>query len=494
MRLGEKPFALSDLVACAEKREPVALSTESHTRLVAARAVVERIAASDEVAYGINTGFGALAETRIERDQLSELQRRLLVSHAAGVGAPLSVAETRGLMVLRALVMASGASGVRPLIVERLLELYNRDVTPIVPEKGSVGASGDLAPLAHLALALIGEGDVIHAGRRRPSREALSELGLKPLVLEAKEGLALVNGTQAMSAVGGLAVADALALCDWADAIGAMTVEGLMGSHRPFEARISELRPHPGQLTSATRVRAMLEGGNIADSHAECGKVQDAYSLRCLPQVHGASRDALDYARRVLEIEFNAATDNPLVFADSGEVISGGNFHGQPVALALDFAAIAVSELANISERRIEQLVNPTLSGLPAFLSPSPGENSGYMMAQVTAASLVNENKVFCYPASVDSIPGSASREDHVSMGMTSARKLREVVRNARIVLAIEAMCAAQAIDFRAPLKPGPRILALHQRVRARVPRLGDDRWMSPDIAAAVEVLQAPSP
>ena len=489
MRLGEKPLTLSALATLAEKPAGVDLDAAAVERLRKGRAVVDRIAAGDKAAYGINTGFGALAEVRIEAGKLQELQRRLLLSHAAGVGEPLSPVETRALILLRALVLATGTAGVTLGVAERLLELYRRDILPIVPEKGSVGASGDLAPLAHLALGLIGEGEVMHKGTRMPAAQALKSEGLVPLVLGPKEGLALVNGTQAMSAVGGLALAEAFRLADWADVIGAMSLEGMLGSHKPFDARIHAVRPHPGQIHVAERLRKLLLGSEIERSHQGCAKVQDAYSFRCMPQVHGASRDSFEHARRVIEIEINSATDNPLVFADDNEVISGGNFHGQPVALVLDFAAIAASELASISERRVEQLLNPSLSGLPAFLTEHPGENSGFMMAQVTQASLVNENKVFSYPASVDSIPGSASREDHVSMGMTSARKLREIVKNVRHVLAVELLVAAQAIDLRRPLRSSHAIEAVHARVRAKVPKLGVDRFLAPDIAAMFTLL-----
>ncbi len=488
MEIGNSAFSFSELRAAAGG-EKVTLAPAARQRIERGRAVVEKLAGTGKAVYGINTGFGALAEVRIDDADLLLLQRRLLLSHAVGVGAPLSIEETRALMILRAVVLATGTAGVRPAVVDQLLALYNLGIVPVVPEKGSVGASGDLAPLAHLSLALIGEGEVFYEGQRMPSAQALSAVSLAPLELREKEGLALVNGTQAMCAVGGLAVAQALELSDAADIIGALSVEGLLGSHRPFDYRIARVRPHPGHARVAERMRALLTGGTLEPSHQSCRKVQDAYSLRCMPQVHGASRDALAHVEGVLRIEFGAATDNPLVFVEEGEVISGGNFHGQPIALALDYAAIAVAELANISERRIEQLVNPQLSGLPAFLSREPGKNSGFMMAQVTAASLVNENKVYCYPASVDSIPGSASREDHVSMGMTSARKLREVVSNTAHVLAIEWLCAAQAIDLRAPLVPGPLLQKVHGILRQDVPTLNDDRWLAPDLGAARRAL-----
>ncbi len=492
--LGDLPFTLAELGRLSDRPSEIAFSPRALERMQKGRAVVERIAAGDKAAYGINTGFGALAEVRIPNDKLSELQRRLLLSHAAGVGAPLSAAETRALILLRALVLSTGTAGVRQLLAERLLELYRHDILPVVPEKGSVGASGDLAPLAHLSLALIGEGMVVHKGALTTAAAALQANGLQPLVLGPKEGLALVNGTQAMAAVGGLALLEGLRLLEWADCIGALSLEGIMGSHRPFDARIHDARPHPGQKASAAHIRALIAESEIERSHQNCARVQDAYSFRCMPQVHGATRDALSYAQRVVEIEMNAATDNPLVFFEDGDVVSGGNFHGQPIAMALDFATIALAELGNISERRVEQMLNPALSGLPAFLSREPGENSGFMMAQVTQASLVNENKVLAYPAVVDSIPGSASREDHVSMGMTSARKLREVAKNVRTILSIELLCASQALDLRAPLKTSATLQTLHTSFRKHVPTLEEDRYLAGDIEAAIAFLIAASP
>jgi histidine ammonia-lyase len=403
------------------------------------------------------------------------LQVNLLRSHAVGVGEPLSEAETRAMMLLRANVLAKGHSGVRPVVLETLVRMLNADILPVVPSKGWVGASGDLAPLANLALGAIGEGWVRYGGERVPAAEAMARAGDEPLALEAKEGLALLNGTQAMTAVGALALADAEALARGADAIGAMTLEALLGTPAAFDPRIHDARAHDGQRAVAANMLALLEGSEIRESHRDCGRVQDAYSLRCIPQVHGAVRDACAHARRVLTVEFNSATDNPLVFPDTGEVISGGNFHGEPIALALDYLAMAVSELASISERRIERLVNPDLSGLPAFLVKEAGTNSGMMIAQVAAVSLVAENKVLAHPASVDSLPTSANKEDHVSMGMTSALKLATIVENVCAVLAIEALCAAQGLDFRAPLRPGRGAAAAFERVRAAVPHVEHD-------------------
>jgi len=471
-------------VARAGKK--VQLSPEARARIDAARRVVDRIQEGGDAApavYGVNTGFGFLADVRISADEIRNLQRNLIRSHAAGVGAPLPEPVVRAMMLLRAQVLAGGHSGVRAVVCELLCEMLNRGVHPVIPSKGSVGASGDLAPLAHLALVVMGEGEAILDGKRLPGDRALAQAGLQPVAFEAKEGISLVNGTQCMTALGALAVVDAEDAARLADLVGALSLEALQGTPRAFDPRIHAVRPHPGQATSARNLLRLLAQSGIVASHKNCGKVQDAYSLRCMPQVHGATRDALAYARRVLETEASSATDNPLVFAEANEMISGGNFHGQPVALALDFAGIATAELANIAERRIEQMVNPHLSsGLPAFLSPESGLNSGYMMAQVTAAALVSENKILAHPASVDSIPSSAGREDHVSMGVHAADKLARIVDNVRNVLAIELLCAAQGVDLRAPHRPGPALDEAHQALRARVPPLGTDRVVHRDV------------
>lgn len=449
--------------------------------------------------YGINTGFGALAETRIAERDVKALQRNLVRSHACGVGPDLGIAEVRAMMVLRAQVVALGHSGVRAEVVELLVAMLDKGVTPRVPAQGSVGASGDLAPLAHLALTLIGEGEAYLEGKKIDAGEALRAVGLSPLELAAKEGLALINGTQYMTAIGALAVHDGLELCRFADVAGSVSLEALKGSKRPFDPRLMQVRPHPGQAACAANLRALLEGSEIMESHVNCGKVQDPYSLRCMPQVHGASRDALRWAAEVLEREINSVTDNPTVFlgpgeADEAEVLSGGNFHGQPVALALDLAAIAAAELANISERRVEQLVNPALSsGLTPFLAPDSGLHSGFMIAQVASASVVSENKVLCHPASVDSIPSSAGREDHVSMGSIGARKLAQVIDNVSSSLAIEMLTAAAGIDQRQPLRPSTGVAAAHAHVRARVPPLVEDRPLYRDIAAVRQMLDAGS-
>jgi histidine ammonia-lyase len=482
-------LGLEQMAAVAAGGARVAVAPAALAAVKRARALVDRLAEAPQPTYGINTGFGKLAEVPVAHADLRQLQRNLVLSHSAGVGAPLSPPETRALMLLRANVLAKGYSGIRTETLELLVGMLNSDVLPVVPERGSVGASGDLAPLAHLALTLIGEGEAFHRGERLPSRQALANAGLSPRVLEAKEGLALVNGTQAMCAVGGLALLKAERLAALADLCGATAVEGMLGSQKPFEAHLHAIRPHPGQIAVAANLAALLSGSPLNESHRDCGKVQDAYSLRCMPQVHGAARDALAFARSVLEVELNAATDNPLVFADREEVVSGGNFHGQPVSQALDFAAIALAQLGAISERRTEQLVNPTLSGLPPFLAPKSGLNSGFMIAQVTAAALVAESRILCHPACVDSIPTSAGREDHVSMGMTAALKARQVVDLIQTVLAIELLVACQAVDLRAPVVPAEPIARVHRLVRSRVPPMWEDRELHRDIAAVRELM-----
>ncbi len=491
---GPRPITLEVLADVARRGRPVTLDEAARMRMSAARAVVDRIQSGGDEApavYGVNTGFGFLADVRISAEDVRTLQRNLIRSHAAGVGAPLAEPVVRGMLLLRAQVLALGHSGVRVDVAELLITMLNRGIHPVVPHKGSVGASGDLAPLAHLVLVVMGEGEAFVDGKRMSGAAALALFGLEPITFEAKEGLSLVNGTQLMTALGGLALIDAEEAARLADVIGALSLEAWKGTPRAFDARIHTARPHPGQKTSAGNLRRLLGGSGIVESHRDCKKVQDPYSFRCMPQVHGATRDGLGYARQVLECEAGSATDNPLVFVDGpddpaeGELISGGNFHGQPVALALDFAAIAVAELANISERRIEQLVNPHLSsGLPPFLSPDSGLNSGYMMAQVTAAALVSENKILAHPASVDSIPSSAGREDHVSMGVHAADKLGRIVDNVRNVLAIELLCAAQGIDLRRPVRPSPALAAAHDLVRTVVAPLGVDRPVHVDIEA----------
>lgn len=461
---------------------PVRLSPLAKSRMTSSYHVIRRAAAREDPVYGVTTGFGKLADQRISPSDIRQLQLNLVRSHAAGVGEPLSREETRGILLLRASVLARGHSGVRPLLAEYLLALLNRNILPVIPSRGSVGASGDLAPLAHLALVLIGEGEAFVGSRRKPGRAALAEAGLKPLQLEAKEGISLVNGTQAMLALGLLALRRCEILADAADVAGALSLEALKGTPVAFDPRIHRLRPYRGQMAVAANLRALVAGSQIRASHLHCPRVQDAYSLRCMPQVHGAVRDALDYVRRTLCVELNSVTDNPLVFPDREDILSGGNFHGQPLGLVLDHLAIAMTELASISERRIERLINPEYGDLPPFLSPHPGLNSGFMLAQVTAAALASENKVFSHPASVDSIPTSGNREDHVSMGMGSALKLKQILSNSEHILAIELLCGAQGVDFHRPLQPGRGSRRTMQLVRRLVPRLEQDRVLAPDI------------
>jgi histidine ammonia-lyase len=478
----------------AVERRPVLLAPDARESVNRARAVVDEIVSGNKVAYAITTGVGKLSEVRIAGDQIRELQVNLVRSHAVGVGDPLAVPETRAMMLLRANSLAKGHSGVRAIIIDTLCEMLNRGVVPFVPSQGSVGASGDLAPLAHLALALTGEGECLdEKGQRVPSAEALKRAQIKAVVLESKEAISLINGTQGMLAVGTLSLLAAETLVDSADVIGGLTCDALKGTDAAFDERIHKARPHSGQMKSAANLRRMLEGSQIRESHRQCGRVQDAYSLRCIPQVHGAIRDTLAHCREVFEIETNSAVDNPLVFItgnSEGDVISGGNFHGEPLAFALDFLAIALSALAGISERRIERLVNPALSeGLPPFLAPGAGLNSGFMMPQVTAAALVSENKILAHPASVDSITTSGNKEDYVSMGMTAAIKLRRIVENARNVLAIEAMAVAQALDFLAPLKTSKRGQTAHAAIRSVSAAMDNDRVMYPDFVRLSQLL-----
>jgi histidine ammonia-lyase len=484
-------LTLDDFEAVARTSRAVAIAPAARAAVEHARRVVDDAVARKEVVYGVTTGFGNFADVVIPHDQLGQLQLNLVRSHAAGVGEPLDEAETRGLMVLRANVLAKGFSGVRPETLDLLVAMLNARIHPVVPSQGSVGASGDLAPLAHLALGLIGEGDCNHDGRREPMADALRRRGLAPVVLQAKEGLALINGTQLMTAVTGLALAEAWRLARSADVIGALTLDALKGTDVAFDPRIHAARPHPGQQASARNLRRLLEGSAIRESHRDCGRVQDAYSLRCIPQVHGAVRDALDYVTRVLAIEINAATDNPMVFAETDELLSGGNFHGEPVAIAADVLAIAAAELGGISERRTERLVNPALSGLPAFLTDEGGLRSGFMIAHVTAAALASENKSLAHPASVDSIPTSANKEDHVSMGVTAARKAARATANTRRILAVEALAACQALDFLRPVPTSPPLQAAHRRLRRDVPRYDSDRVIAPEIEAAARLVMS---
>jgi histidine ammonia-lyase len=474
-----------EAIAAVADGAPVTLAPAARAAVAASRAVIDRAAAGDAAVYGVNTGFGSFAQTRIDKHDLAALQMNLVRSHAAGVGEPLPVRTVRAAMALRANVLAKGHSGVRPETLDALLALLNAGVHPFVPSRGSVGASGDLAPLAHIALTLVGEGDVWDGVERRPAADALRAAGLAPVRPTAKEGLALVNGTQASTAVLALAVADAARLARAADVVAAMTIDALRGSIAPFDERIHAARPHPGQQLAAGNLRRLVAGSPLNHSHANCGRVQDAYSMRCVPQVHGAARDVIAYAAGVVAVEANAATDNPMVFVADGAVISGGNFHGAPVALAADALAIAVVQLATISERRSERLVNPALSGLPAFLTRHGGLESGLMLAQVTAAAITSELKTLAHPASVDTIPTSANQEDHVSMSMHAALKAERAVGFAAHVLAVELVCACQALDLLAPLATSAPLQAVHARVRAAVPPLTADRPPAPDLDAA---------
>ncbi|MBX6362880.1 MAG: histidine ammonia-lyase [Gemmatimonadetes bacterium] len=470
---------------------PVMLAPAARERVLAARAVVERAVAEGRVVYGLTTGFGALAEVAIPLERIRELQVNLIRSHAAGVGAPLPEDEVRAVMLLRANVLARGHSGVRPAVVELLLEMLNRGVHPVIPERGSVGASGDLAPLSHLALVLIGEGEATLRGERLAGAEALRRAGLEPLALEAKEGLALNNGTQVQTGIGVLALRRAERAVETAEVAGAMSLEALRGTPDAFDEAIQRVRPHPGQRESAARLRALLASSQIRESHRYGDpRVQDAYSLRCMPQVHGAARQALAYVRQVLEIEVNSVTDNPLIFPEEGRILSGGNFHGQPVAQVLDLLAMACADLASISERRIARLVDPALSGLPAFLTADAGVNSGLMMAQIVAASLVTEARLRAAPASTDSVPTDANREDHVSMGVAAALKAREAVGLLETVLAIELLAAAQGLEFLKPLRPGAGVERAYDALRSVVPPLREDRVLAPDIDAALALVR----
>jgi histidine ammonia-lyase len=476
-------LTIAQVSAIARAGEPAGIAPGAIEAMQRSRAVVERLATGDAPAYAVNTGVGLLADVRVPPGDLAKLQRNVVRSHSAGVGEPLGRAETRAMMLIRANVLAKGFSGIRPLIAQRLCDLLNAQVTPVVPARGSVGASGDLAPLAHMALVLLGEGEAEFEGSRMTGAEALRRAGIEPVELQSKEGISLLNGTQAMLSIGCLELEQCEMLARAADVFCAMSLDGLRGTPRAFDPRIHEIRPHPGQRESAANLERLLKGSEIRESHITCKRVQDAYSLRCAPQVHGSVRDTLAEARRVFGIELNSVTDNPLVIED--EIISGGNFHGQPLALALDYLAIAMTALAGISERRVDRLVNPSLNeGLPAFLAADPGLESGFMMIQVTAAALVAENRVLATPASPGSITTSGNKEDFVSMGMTSAIKLQQVVKNTRSILAIEALTAARALDFLAPLKSGAAIEQARASLRVACPAWEGDQTLSNRIQA----------
>ncbi len=508
-------LTLEDLSEVVYQKRAVLLAPDARVAVERARAVVDDILDNNKLAYAITTGVGKLSDVRISPEQSRELQVNLLRSHAVGVGEPLTEAETRAMILLRANSLAKGNSGVRPVVIDTLCEMLNRGVHPVIPAQGSVGASGDLAPLSHLALVLIGEGEAWHSSGKKPRRvgdpparrvssaTALKHAGIKPLTLEAKEAISLINGTQAMLAVGCLALLATETMVDSADVIAALTLDALRGTDVAMDDRIHRARPHPGQILTAANIRRMLEGSAIRESHRgpDCKRVLDAYSLRCIPQVHGAVRDTLVHCRETFQIEMNSAVDNPLVFPApkqpgvknervTGDVISGGNFHGEPIAFALDFLAIALSALAGISERRVERLVNPSLNeGLPPFLAGEAGLHSGFMMIQVTAAALASENKVLAHPSSVDSITTSGNKEDYVSMGMAAAVKLKKVIENTRHVVAIEAMCAAQAMDFLLPLKPSKRGQQAYTAIREVSPLVKKDRILSGDIAKVTDVI-----
>jgi histidine ammonia-lyase len=489
--LGAGRLAIADVVAVARDRAAVVLDAAAALRLKKGRQTLEEMARGEQPIYGVTTGVGKLKDTVIPLEDRRQLQENLVLSHAAGVGPALEPVEARSVLFLLVASLARGHSGVRPSLVEHLVECLNRGVLPVIPERGSVGASGDLAPLAHVAAYLIGHGEATVDGVRLPAREALRRAGLEPLTLEMKEGLAVLNGTHVMAGLGVLLVEEAERLARLADVTGGMSLEALMGTNAAFDWRIHALRPHPGQIEVATNLRALTHGSAIIASHRDCARVQDAYSLRCMPQVHGAAREAIRFARDIVTREINSVTDNPLLFPDDGMVLSAGNFHGQPLALALDTLAVGLTQLAGIAERRIDRLVNPlTNEGLPAFLSPRGGLHSGYMIAQYVAAGLVSECKSSCHPASVDSIPTSGSQEDYNSMGAGAALKARQITRHLRQVLAIELLTAAQALDLRLPLIPGAGSRAAHDVLRTRVPSLDTDRFLSADLATALAVVE----
>jgi histidine ammonia-lyase len=486
-------LTVAEVVAVARHSAIVTLGNDAEQHIQAARAIIDRIAAEGQKIYGVTTGFGHLSKIRIPSEQCVDLQHNLLRSHAAGVGEPLSEDVTRAMMLLLAASLARGHSGVRPIIVHMLLALLNAHIYPLVPSRGSVGASGDLAPLAHLGLLLIGEGEAIHEKQHYSGAQALQMAGLTALRLQAKEGLALINGTHLMEAIALLALFDAEVALQTAEVACAMSLEGLMGSHVSLDARIHQLRGQRGQIVSAARLRSLVRNSEINASHQDCVRVQDPYTLRCAPQVFGAVRDAMAYCADIFTREAGAVTDNPLIFPEEGDVLSGGNFHGQPLALALDVLAIALTQLASFSERRIYSLLGPhewEAEGPPLFLTPHPGLHSGFMLVQYVAAALVNESKVLAHPASIDSIPTSAGMEDFVSMGVTSAHKVRRILEMTQQVLAIEILCAAQLLDFRLPLKPGLGVQFAHALVRSYVTKLEEDRVLAPDIEKITQVIK----
>ncbi|KXG77179.1 histidine ammonia-lyase [Thermotalea metallivorans] len=481
-------LTIEDVVKVARNHFQVKITEEAAERVKKSRAVVDEFIEKEKVVYGITTGFGKFSDVVITKEETRDLQRNLIISHACGVGNPFSEEIVRAIMLLRANALSKGFSGVRLSTLQTLIEMLNKGVHPVIPEKGSLGASGDLAPLSHMVLVMLGEGEAFYKGKRLPGRTAMEEAGIEPIHLTSKEGLALINGTQVMTAVGALTAYDAVKLVKLADIGAALTLEALTGITDAFDSRVHEVRPHCGQINCAQNLLKLTEESRLTTRQGQI-RVQDAYTLRCIPQIHGASRDALDYVINKINIEINAATDNPLIFAEDQTVISGGNFHGQPMALAFDFLGIALAELANVSERRIERLVNPQLSGLPAFLTEKGGLHSGFMIAQYAAAALVSENKVLAHPASVDSIPSSANQEDHVSMGTIAARKAREILLNTTNVLAIELMAAAQAIDFRGAEGLGKGTRVAYDKIREQVATLHEDRIMYVDINKCADLI-----
>ena len=488
--IDEKDLSLSDIAYFLEYNPPVEIDHSVIKKIERSREIISEIVSSGRTVYGVNTGFGKFSDVKISRDQTEELQRRLVLSHAAGVGEPMPILLVRLMMLLKLKNLSHGYSGVRFKTVELLKNLINNNIIPLVPEKGSVGASGDLAPLAHMTLALIGEGEALVDDKRMPAKEAVKLKNLEPIQLAAKEGLALLNGTQTIQAYGLWSLVQAENLIKAADIIGAISLEALLGTLTAFDERIQNIRRHPGQQKVAQNFRSILANSPVVQSHKDnTHKVQDAYSLRCIPQVHGAVRDGLDFVKSVFEREMNGVTDNPLVFPDEGDVLSGGNFHGEPVALVADYLGIIMAELASLSERRIEHMMDPAESDLVAFLAKDGGLNSGFMIAHVTSAALVSENKVLAHPASVDSIPTSANKEDHVSMGTHAARKAMEIVKNAEHVLAIELLCACQALELRQPLEASEVTGAVLSMVREQVPYLNNDRYMHPDIVKAQKLI-----
>ncbi|MFW6040889.1 MAG: histidine ammonia-lyase [Thermoplasmatota archaeon] len=473
-------LTIDEVHKVARVHEEVAIGEECLQKIESSRKVVEKKLEEDEEVYGINTGFGELANVKIEREKTEKLQRNLVLSHASGVGAPLDIDVVRGMMLLRANTLVKGFSGVRLKVVDTLVDMLNKGVHPVVPSQGSVGASGDLAPLAHMSLVLLGEGEALYEGKKMSGKEALKRSDIEPISLEAKEGLALLNGTQMMSAIGALAVRDAELLLKAAQIASAMSLEALMGTSTAFDKRIHDVRPHPGQVACASNLRRLTKHSKIIESHSQCDRVQDPYTLRCMPQVYGAAKDAIEYVKKVLDIEINSANDNPLVFPE-GDVISGGNFHGQPISLAMDFFGAAIAEIGDISERTTDKLMYHEESGLPPFLAKESGLNSGFMIAQYTAASLVSENKVLAHPASVDSIPTSAGQEDHVSMGSIAAHHARDILTNVERIVAIELIAAAQALEYH-DREPGKGVKEAYQVVREHIKPLKEDRPLHKDI------------